>query len=158
MSSPYDNFEVPFSLTSLTTAPSQFDDTIESVRRSLSHMRTPLFDSFFSTVNIDVVQNRLRATIQKKSGYAIDRQSDTDLLVIMRRVYCDNSNVGATDVAAEVSRLNDLVLFIVVPMVASGVVGYLAYLRDASSLPPPLKYGEQTSIKGTKTYELYRGV
>jgi len=121
-------------------------------------MRTPLFDTFFSTVNMDVVQNRLRATIQQKSGYAIDRQSDTDLLVIMRRVYGDNANVGASDVAAEVSRLNDLVLFNVVPMVASGVASYLAYLRDASSLPPPLPYGQQTSVKGTKTYELYRGV
>ena len=158
MADPFNNFEVPFSLTSRTESPSQFEDAVEAVRRSLNQPRTPLFDAFFATINLDVIQNRLRATILKSSGYAIDRQSDMDLLVLMRRVYAGNGNVGTASVAQEVSRLNDLVLYIAVPMVASSVVGYLGYLRDASRIPEPLAYGTQTSTKGTKTYDLFRPI
>ena len=153
----YDNFELPFSMTSVTAIPTRLEDAVEGLRRSLHQPRTPLFDAFFAITNIDVLQNRVRATIQQRSGFAIDRQSDTDLMLIMRRVFTDSANVGAP-VPAEVARMNDVVLFVVVPMVASGVAGYLAYLRDASRLPVPMARGEQTSVKGTKTFELFRGL
>ena len=154
---PYDNFELPFSMASVTAVPSKLEDGVEAVRRSLHQPRTPLFDAFFGITNIDVLQNRVRATIQQRSGFAIDRQSDTDLVLIMRRAFADSANVGAP-VAEEVARLNEMVLFVVVPMVASGVAGYLAYLRDASRLPEPPARGQQTSVKGTKTFEMFRGL
>lgn len=156
MSSPYNNFEVPFSVAS--TAPSQqLEDSLACVMRSLNQARSPLLSAFFSIENLDVIQNRLRATIQQRTGYAIDRQSDTDLTVIMRKVYAERAN-SSEDVKTEVARLNDIVLSIVVPMVATGVAGYLAYLKDASALPEPLPRGVQTSVKGTKTFELFRGL
>lgn len=155
MRSPYDNFEVPFS--PVSTAGSQLEDAIEGIRRSLNQPRTPLFEAFFAVTNVDVVQNRLRATILRRSGFAIDRQSDTDLLVIMRKVFGENADTTA-DVPGEVDRLNDKVLYIIVPMVASGLTGYLNYVRDASSIPQPLTRGESTSVKGTKTFEMFRGL
>lgn len=158
MSFPFNNFEVPFSL--MSQAPTaQMEDTLTSVLRSLNHPRTPLNETFFGLVNLDVIQNRLRASIQKQTGYAIDRQSDTDLIVIMRKVYAEQAaHSQGANVQAEVDRLNNMVLHVAVPMVASGVAGYLAYLKDASSLPEPIPRGTQTSVKGTKTYELFRGL
>lgn len=160
MSSPFSNFEVPFSLAS-QAPPAQLEDRLSCVLRSLNQPRTPLLEAFFRVENLDVIQNRLRATIQQQTRYAIDRQSDTDLLVIMRKVFAEHATHAARappEVAAEVARLNTMVLHIVVPMVASGVAGYLAYVKDASQLPEPLARGVQTSVKGTKTYELFRGL
>jgi hypothetical protein len=157
---PFSNSEAPFSVSS--QSPTQLEDALAGVLRSLNRPRTPLLASFFSITNLDVIQNRLRGYVQRKTGYAIDRQSDTDLTVIMRKVYGEYANEtadqSAPTVAAEVNRLNDVVLGITVPMVASGVAGYLAYLRDASRLPDPLPRGIHTSIKGTKTFELFRAL
>lgn len=156
MSFPYNNFEVPFSMVSQSSPPA-LEDTVTAVLRSLNQPRTPLVEAFFRVENLDVLQNRLRATIQKQTGYAIDRQSDDHLTVIMRKVYAEYATNTSTNIDAEVRRLNDMVLSIVVPMVASGISAQLAYLKDASSLPEPLPRGTQTSIKGTKTFELFRG-
>lgn len=153
---PFNSAGRPFSLTAQEPRV-QLEDGLAGVQRALNQPRTPLLEAFFRVENTDVIQNRLRATIQKQTGYAIDRQSDTDLTVIMRKVFAEQARHQA-DVRAEVGRLNDIVLGVVVPMVATGVASYLAYLRDASRIPDPLPYGVQTSIKGTKSYELFRGL
>jgi hypothetical protein len=153
---PYSNFEVPFSLMSQRPL-AQLEDPLQPIMRSLNQPRTPLLEAFFSDINVDVIQNGLRGTVLQRTGYSVDRQSDADLSVIMRRVFGEQANIGASDVSVEVSRLNAMVLDIVVPMVSSGILGYLTYLRDASSLPTPIPRGAQTSVKGTKTFELFRG-
>lgn len=157
MSFPYNTSESPFSMVSQAPSPG-LEDTVTAVLRSLNQTRTPLVVAFFSVENVDVIQNRLRATIEKQTGYKIDRQSDEHLVVIMRKVYAEYATHTSQDVAAEVRRLDDLVLSISVPMVAAGVAARLAYLKDASRLPDPLPRGTQTSIKGTKTYQLFRGL
>ena len=134
---PYNNFEVPFSVTS--QAPSTpLEEGLTAILRSLNQPRTPLAEAFFRIENIDVIQNRLRGTIQAQTGYAIDRQSDSHLVVIMRKVYAEHATNSSQDIAAEVRRLNDIVLGVAVPMVASGVAAYLSYLKDASRIPDPL--------------------
>lgn len=157
MSSPYHNFEVPFSASSQSST-GQLEGRLSAVTRSLNQPSTPLLQAFFAQANVDDIQNRLRGTIQRQTGYAIDRQSEQDLMIIMRKVYAEHANNKQTEVRAEVERLNGVVLSITVPMVASGVAGYIAYLRDASSLPEPLPRGQQTSVKGTKSFELFRAL
>lgn len=160
MTSPYNNAEVPFSAAS-QARPAGLEDPLACVTRSLNQPATPLLAAFFNVTNIDIIQNTLRAIILQKTRYVIDRQSDTDLVVIMRKVYAEhasNAARGAVSVRDEVMRLNDIVLGIAVPMVASGVTAYLNYIRDASRLPEPLPRGTQTSVKGTKTFELFRGI
>lgn len=154
---PYNNVEAPF--VAMSAAPSApLEDGLTSVLRSLNRPRTPLSEAFFRVENIDVIQNRLRATLQRQTGYAIDRQSDTHLTIIMRKVFAEHASNVSQELGAEVRRLNDLVLGIAVPMVASGVAAYLTYLKDASRLPEPLPRGVQTSVKGTRQLELFRGL
>lgn len=138
--------------------PAPLEDRVAAVLRSLNQPRTPLADAFFGVTNVDALQNALRGTIQRRSGYAIDRQKDEDLLVIMRRVFAERANSGAADVAAEVARLNGLVLGVAVPMAAASIAAYLAYVRDASRMPDPLPRGTNASIKGTRSLELFRGI
>lgn len=111
---------------------------------------------FFGQANVDAIQAQLRDVIKKRLGYVIDRQPDDQLLIIMRYVYMNEArNDGGR---AEVRRLNDLVLKEIAPMVASGVMQYLAYIRDASRLPTPIPRAQATSIKGTNTAELFKGL
>jgi hypothetical protein len=111
--------------------------------------------AFFSQGNVDAIQRQLRDVIRTRMGYVIDRQPDEHLLIIMRYVYMNESRNTGGD--AEVRRLNQLVLKEVVPQVASGVLQYLAYLRDASRLPTPIPRAQATSIKGTYTPQLFTG-
>lgn len=111
--------------------------------------------AFFSQGNVDAIQRQLSDVIRTRMGYVIDRQPDEHLLIIMRYVYMNESRNTGGD--AEVVRLNQLVLKEIVPQVASGVLQYLAYLRDASRLPTPIPRARATSIKGTYTPQLFTG-
>ncbi len=148
-----DMYEKPFSL---------FDDSVRgagagaNMQRSTHVQQTEVSARFFSQDNIDRLQGLLRQAVREATGYAIDRQSQEQLLIVMRYVYMQNSlHVGGE---REVRRLNALVLRETVPQVAAGLAQYLDYLRDASTMPVPIARGQATSIKGTKTTELFRGL
>ena len=148
----YDIYEAPFALTD-RTRPSQ--EAATGLQRSTHLQATPLSAAFFAQANIDALQARLRGIIHEKTGYTIDRQSDEQLLIVMRYVYVQSArHVGG---AREVRRLNELVLVEIVPQVGSGLAQYLAYLRDASQMYTPLPRGQATSLKGTLTTELFKG-
>ncbi len=139
----------------MTPAPSRAVDT-DAVLVSLRQVATPLNTALFSTANADAIQAELRRVILQKTGRAIGRQSDENLLAVMRAIYLQEADFQPRDVRAEVARLNALVLREIVPGVASGVMQHLAYLRDSSTLPEPLPPGLQTSVKGTKTTVTFR--
>lgn len=147
----YDVAELPYPL----YAPSASITDTSTERWSLQaadHVNT----LFFGQANVDAIQASLRDVIKKRLGYAIGRQPDDQLLIIMRYVYMNEArNDGGT---AEVRRLNELVLKEIAPMVASGVLQYLAYIRDASRLPTPIPRAQATSVKGTTTTQLFKGL
>jgi len=149
----YDIPEAPFTLyDAVPTAETRF----ASLQRSTHQQASDLSQRFFSEDNIEYLQRRLRDEIRKRTGYVIDRQSDEQLLIVMRYVFMQSArNVGGQ---REVQRLDELVLREIVPQVGSGLAQYLAYLKDASTLPTPIPRGQATSIKGTKTTELFKGL
>lgn len=149
----YDIEERPFSLYEpiRTTESSSV-----GMLRSTHIQATPLATVFFGEGNVQALQSQLQAAIRKATGYIIDRQSDEELLIVMRYVYMQSSrNVGG---AAEIRRLNHMVLREIVPQVGAGLAQYLAYLRDASTMHMPIARGQATSVKGTKQAELFRGL
>lgn len=125
--------------------------------RSLGQQPTGLAAAFFAPGNVDEVQDRMREVVFRRTGHRIDRQSDEQLLILMRNVFVEYARHEAPDVPSEVRRLDNVVLAQAVPIVAAGLAQYLSYLRDASQLPPPLPHGQATSIKGTRTLEMDRG-
>lgn len=130
----------------------------ENVIASLRVQSTPLNTRFFSRANVDVLQDRIRASIKARMGYDISRQSDDQLLIAMRALYMQHGDHAPPNVDAELDRLNNIVLAEVLPGIAGGVRAYLGYVRDASRIPPPLERSVNTSIKGSKTYELFKGL
>lgn len=147
----YDIYEAPFSMVDRGAPPAAPG---VGLQRSTHLQATPLSDAFFAQANVDHLQARLRDVILDKTGYAIDRQSDEQLLIAMRYVFMQSARHQGG--AREVRRLNELVLAEIVPQVGAGLAQYLTYLRDASQMYTPLPRGQATSLKGTKPNELFR--
>lgn len=147
----YDIPEAPFSL--FDDLP-QTEEVSTSLQRSTHLQETDVSRMFFGRANVERLQKRLRYEIKKRTGYVIDRQSDEQLMIVMRFVYVMASrNAGGGE---EVERLNELVMREVVPQVGAGLEQYLGYLRDASTLPTPIDRAEATSVRGTKSLEMFR--
>lgn len=149
----YNMYEAPFALTDAQT-PAGLPAAV-SLQRSTHLQATPVSDEFFGAANIEVLQTRLRDIIQKQTGYAIDRQSTEQLLIVMRYVYMQSARHEGG--SREVRRLNELVLAEIVPQVGAGLAQYMDYLRDASRMYTPIPRGQATSLKGTKTTQLFKG-
>ena len=149
----YENVERPYAVFGPDVP---LDDHSAAMHRSMSLTPNPVSIRFFSRENVDLLQAQLRDLIRQRMGYTIDRQSDQQMLIVMRYVYVQS---GANDGGdAEVQRLNRLVLKEIAPQVASGIMQYLGYLRDASTLPVPVPRAQATSIKGQNTLELFKGM
>lgn len=127
----------------------QADIAMDSIQEA-----NPLSAAFFSRKNILGLQAQLQAGVYKESGsqYIIGRQSDTELLVIMRGLYLQFSRYNPTSQAtimAEVQRLNQLVVDFCVPKIISAILQHKAFIRDIST---PLQFPAapiNASIKGT---------
>lgn len=131
-----------------------------NLSKSIGQCVSPLTAAFFSRENINAIQIALRDKIRCKTGYSIDRQHDEAMLIIMRALYALHSQnpTSPEQIAAEVRRLNAIVLADLVPMVLSNLASYLGYLRDASTLPTPLARGVNTSRRGTDTFSLFQEI
>ena len=122
---------------------------------------------FFSDRNVETVQELIRMLVYRETKYVIDKQSYTELLIIMRSIFLEYSSHPPiiTDAMSvneknrlqkmyteEVRRLNDIILNNVVPKVISQMQQYLDYLRDAGEQPYYMERAENKSIKGQKDY------
>jgi hypothetical protein len=150
----YDVYEAPFSLYDPRVGAAQ--GVAPAMQRSTHLQETETSRLFFGRPNIDALQGRLVRAIRERTGYTIDRQSEEQLLIVMRYVYMQSGRHHGG--AREVARLNELVLREVVPQVGAGLAQYLDYLRDASTMYTPIARGQATSIKGTKSLEVFRGL
>ena len=118
----------------------------------------PVMDLFFSDMNITLLQRGIVNMVLNKScgKYRIGQQSPNELLTVMRATYLQESNNSVVDVVGQVKRLNELVLMYCVPRIMSEYQQHARYIKDISSLPVPMAYGEATSVAGTKSLEIKR--
>lgn len=117
--------------------------------------RNPLMDYFFSKKNLDHLQNLLIQMVEFQSDqhYKISRQSDSELLVVMRSIYIKTpTNPYSTGSAfrRDICTLNKNVLDWVVPRVLVNVQQYLGYVRDQGNNPQPHKRPEFMSETGNR--------
>jgi hypothetical protein len=96
---------------------------------------------YFSTANIQIIQNALRAGVYKKSEnrFVIPPQNIDTLKIIMRSIYLQYAEHRETDITGQVERLNQLVLDYAIPTVYNEAVGYMKYCQDQSTLVVPLE-------------------
>lgn len=110
-------------------------DVVEAVIRSLGQPPTPLNTAFFARDNVDLLQRAIQSRIAETMGIDIERQSDWQLLLIMRRTYMETANNWPEDVTTEVSRLNTMVLQDSTVAVSQNVAAFMTY---QSKLPMPV--------------------
>ena len=120
-----------------------------------AYVTTPLTQAFLGAKNLDAVQRALIDAVSRR-GHAIDRQSDTEVLGVMRGIYSTYSTKDLADIPGEVRRLDAIVLEVLVDQVMTGIEQYIGYIKDASSLPVPLPRGQNASSKGDRTLELMK--
>lgn len=118
------------------------------------HEETPLNKLFFSQGNIDRLQDEIRATVSQMVGAAIDRQSDSDLLMIMRSYYLQYAQNNPRRVAEELAELNTRVINFASNRIAVEVEAFRYYRKDILDFPAPIANPVDVKIYGTRTGEL----
>ena len=128
---------------------------------------TPLTFAFFSSKNIQNIQDLIKFTVHKETGYVVDNQSVNELMIIMRSIFLEYSlhpklidesmsdkekSELITKYKNEVARLNQIVINEIVPKIISQIQQYLDYLRDASQQPYQMDKPKNESITGQKQY------
>lgn len=138
------------------TSQTNYTDTIHHI-----HQKNPVNYLFFSKENVKNIQNQIRYQVYKQKKIVIDKQSETDLLTIMRGIYLEHSKNRKTDYKSQIKELNDYVLDYVLTgpnNIFTRIDERIAYLRDISVpytvMPPP----QDVNIRGTKTLELPIGM
>lgn len=125
------------------------DDYVYTVTKDLE--KTPLSRTFFSQKNLDYLQNKLKEVVQLESGHIIGRQSDPDLLIIMRRYYLQEGLNLPYEIPRQVAMLNWLVVkYAVYDQILPKVKGYETFLYDNVRTNVVLPRERHISQKGAR--------
>jgi len=102
-----------------------------------------LSNVYFSSGNVQILQNGLRAGVYEMSGskkIIIPPQNIDHLKIIMRSIYLQYAEHREDNsITKQVEELNRLVLDYVIPKVYNETMGYLKYIEDQSTLVQPLE-------------------
>jgi hypothetical protein len=118
------------------------------------HSDTDLNTRFFSQENIDLIQSQIQATVRSMVGATIDRQSDPDLMMIMRSYYLQYAQNQPGQTVPELEELNQRVVSFAANRIAVEVEAYRYYRKDIMDFPAPIAHPIDTHIYGTRTGEL----
>ena len=113
---------------------------------------TPLYTTFFSSNNINFLQNKIIQEVQHHTSYTISKQDENNLIVIMRSIYLQYSKNG-NDIQSEINNMNAHIIKYCVNNISSNIKHYLFYLNDISKLPCPLEHPKYMSPDGLKNYK-----
>lgn len=102
------------------------------------HSDTPLNKLFFSQGNIDTIQGQIQSTVQQMVNATIDRQSDSDLLLVMRSYYLQYAQNDPNRIAQELAELNTRVVNFCANRIAVEVEAYRFYRKDIMDFPAPI--------------------
>lgn len=112
---------------------------------------------YLSPTNLEALQQgvRYQVYVQSQGAHVIGRQSDAELISIMRSIYLQHGRNttmpdGSPDLQ-EVRRLNGIVIDYCVSRVLSEIDIYLQYRSDISAMPIPMDRGEFASSKGGRS-------
>ena len=102
---------------------------------------TPLSLSFFSSKNINILQNGLRYGVYVKSNnqFTIGQQNIDELKIIMRSIFLQNSKNLPNNIGDQINDLNNKVLEYAINQIYGEAESYMKYKRDASSLVSPME-------------------
>ena len=118
------------------------------------HGNTDLNTQFFSASNVDLLQSRIQSEVRQMVGGVIDRQSDPDLMMVMRSYYLQYARNVPGNEADELAELNDRVVGFCANRIAVEVEAYRYFRKDILDFPTPIARPIDVQIYGTRTGEL----
>ena len=124
------------------------------------HEKNTLTQVFFSKENLDHLQSLIIKLVYDRSygKWRITRQSDNELLIIMRSIYLQYAKHLPYDIKGQIAELNKQVILDTVPRIMVKVEQHLGYQRDQGSTLRPIPRGELASAAGTKTTKGFSSV
>jgi hypothetical protein len=118
------------------------------------HSNTSLNEQFFSQQNMEILQQRIQATVFQMVGAHIDRQSEPDLMLVMRSYYLTHAQNVPGNESQELEELNERVVGFCSNRIAVEVQAYRYYRKDILDFPAPIARPIDTQIYGTRVGEL----
>ena len=118
------------------------------------HTNTTLNKQFFGPENMELLQGRIHDTVSQMVRADIDRQSDSDLLMVMRSYYLTYAQNVPGNEAQELEELNNRVVSFCANRIAVEVEAYRYYRKDILDFPAPISRPIDTQIYGTRVGEL----
>jgi hypothetical protein len=134
--------------------------------KSMQMAPDTLLNYFFSTENVNYLQDRTVSEIKRLRKKDIAKQSIDELLIIMRNKYiyalsgwlpqANNPNVpqgrgpAPCSIEERLTRLNKSVLEETVKQVLSGLDQYAQFYMDQASLPMPMSHPTYASMAGSR--------
>lgn len=108
---------------------------------------TPVSNVYFSRDNIDFIQKHIIYGVElaSKKEYKIQNQNETQLEIIMRSIYLQNSKNVPCHIADQVKYLNKLVIQYCVENIMSSIQSYIKYIDDVSESRPLMDRAMSTS-------------
>lgn len=135
---------------------SRDSDTLNKEAIRNIHQNNALSSLFFSDLNVNAIQEAIRYQVYVKSDkkYVIDKQSETELYIIMRATYLQYGRHKSQKHVEEVRSLNQIIIDYCVPKILNEIETYLFYKKDIQQLPIPMERGQIASAKGTKVLQM----
>jgi hypothetical protein len=118
------------------------------------HTNTSLNIQFFSPENQERIQRMIQGQVAQMIGATIDKQSETDLMMVMRSYYLTYAQNIPGNEQAELEELNQRVVAFCSNRIAVEVEAYRYYRKDILDFPAPIANPIDTHIYGTRTGEL----
>ena len=88
----------------------QNNGTFKEMIKSVHQERTKLSDIYFSRENLELIQKELISNVRDQYKFNIDKQSEDQLLIIMRSYYTLYANPETNNLKQEIIKLNKLVI------------------------------------------------
>ena len=105
---------------------------------------------FFSSENVDKIQNMIQTSVYKQSGdsFKISRQSDSELFIIMQSIYNQHGLNMNTHIDEQVNDLNQQVTNEATRIIMPRIHQYVGYMDKLTGEMKVLDYGFNTSTYG----------
>ena len=111
-----------------------------------------LSDLYFSQSNIDLIQDLIIEGVFKISGGTkISKQSEDELLIIMRSIYLQYGKNQDSNLQAQIRELNKHVLKYCVENIHSNLKQYKGYINDITKERDVMEMPQFVHSKGDKT-------
>jgi hypothetical protein len=130
------------------------DNNTNSISQNLTNTDVSL--KYFSKENINKIQTAIIMDVYSKSNkeYLICKQSEQELIIIMRSYYLQYSKNLPTNVYSQIEELNNMVISWSVDEIIKNIRQYVNYKKTCSTLPMPMERSQLPSQKGTKILEI----